>query len=134
MLRSLFILTPVHLLAAIAYIAVVYTLGPQWFDRVVWSPVLPSDVIVPLRGETIMIVVTIGFLMIESIKSVLTGWASITNHVLSAILFVTAFGALITQPAFGTVAWIVVTWTMFADMMIGFVVTTMAARRDFDVR
>ena len=95
---------------------------------------LPSDVIVRLRGETIMIFVTILFLMIESIKSVLTGWASITNHVLSAVLFVAAFGALITQPQFGTIAWMIVTWTMFADMVIGVVVTTISARRDFDVR
>lgn len=133
-MSKLFVLIPLHLIAAILYAGVVFFVGPHWFDRVVITPVLPSGMPVPMTGETLMIMLTIGFLMIESIKSVLTGWASITNHVLSALLFVGAFGAFITQPAFGTVAWMVITWTMFADMMIGFVVTTLAARRDFDVR
>lgn len=132
-MSKLFVLIPIHLVAAIAYAVIVYTVGPQWFDRVALELVLPSGQPMRMTGETIMIIVTIGFLMIESFKSVLTGWASITNHLLSALLFVAAFGALITQPVFGTVAWMIVTWTLFADMMIGFVVTTIAARRDFDV-
>lgn len=133
-MAQLFILIPIHLLAAIVYTTIVFTIGPHFFERLLLTPVLPSGIPMKITGEIVMIMVTVGFLMIESVKSVLTGWASITNHLLSTLLFVGAFGAFITQPAFGTVAWMVVTWSIFADMMIGFVVTTMSARRDLDVR
>lgn len=131
---KLLILTPFHILAALLYLGAVIGLGEAWLHYVEVTARLPSGRIINFDGETLMILFTVLMLMIESIKSVMTGWASITNHVLSAILFIAAFGAFITHPFFGTKAWMVITLTMFADMMIGVVVTTIAARRDLDVR
>jgi hypothetical protein len=131
---KLLILTPFHLLAALLYVGAATAMGNDWLAYVESDLTLPSGRRIVFDGETLMIMLTVVLLMFESIKSVMTGWASITNHILSAVLFIAAFGALITLPLFGTTAWMIITLTMFADMMIGVVVTTIAARRDLDVR
>ena len=69
----------------------------------------------------------------DRIRATKTGQASISNHLLSIILFVVALLLFILAPGFGNSLYFIFLTMTFLDPMAGLVVTTVTSRRDLAV-
>jgi hypothetical protein len=82
---------------------------------------------------TLFLTGSIGLLFVEIVRATKAGTASITNHLLSFLLFVVALLLFILAPGFGNSTYFVFLAMTFLDPMAGLVVTTVTARRDLAV-
>jgi hypothetical protein len=92
------------------------TSGASW-------PVSLSDLV--LAGALVV-------LFIELLKSTTSQKAAIVNHSLSMILFVICLVQLLLLPGFATSTFFLLTLMVVLDVLAGFIVTIVAARRDVD--
>ena len=78
-----------------------------------------------------MVVVSLGLLFVETVKSTRTTANEIINHALSMLVFIAALIEFIVLPAFSTSAFFfLVAMTVF-DVVAGFTISIVAAKRDF---
>jgi len=82
---------------------------------------------------TIFLTASMGLLFVELIRATKTGAESITNHLLSFMLFIVGLLLFIMAPGFGNSVFFLFLTMTFLDPMAGFIVTTVTARRDFSV-
>jgi len=82
---------------------------------------------------TIFLTASMGLLFVELIRAPKTGAESITNHLLSFMLFIVGLLLFIMAPGFGNSVFFLFLTMTFLDPMAGFIVTTVTARRDFSV-
>jgi hypothetical protein len=73
-------------------------------------------------------------LFVELLKSTGTRRIAILNHSLSMILFVICLVEFLIFPAFATSTFFLISLMVLLDVLAGFVVTVIAARRDADFR
>ena len=73
------------------------------------------------------------FLYIEMFKATRTGTASVIDHSLSALVFIAFLVEFITVKAAGTSAFVVLTLMSLLDVIAGFTITIVSARRDFSM-
>lgn len=85
-----------------------------------WS-LTPGDLIVTL---------TLFALFFEIIKATQTNHISIINHGLSMLVFVVALVEFIVLPGFATSTFFLITMMALVDVMAGFTVSIVTARRD----
>ena len=71
-------------------------------------------------------------LFIELLKSTTSRRVAIVNHALSMILFVVCLIQFLLAPAFATSTFFLLTLMVVLDVLAGFIVTIVAARRDID--
>lgn len=107
--------------------------GLAWHDWVVATLPLYSGDHWAVRWGDLFIVGSMGLLFIELVRATKTGAASITNHLLSFLLFIVVLLAFILAPGFGTSVFFIFMTMTLLDPMAGFIVTTVAARRDLAV-
>ncbi|MFN0022393.1 MAG: hypothetical protein ACKVS5_00675 [Parvularculaceae bacterium] len=107
--------------------------GAPWHDVVVVNLPMYSGDVWRVTWGTFFLVGSVGLLFIELIRSTRIGTASITNHLLSFLVFVVALLLFILAPGFGNSTYFLFLAMTFLDPMAGLVVTTVAARRDFAV-
>jgi hypothetical protein len=69
-------------------------------------------------------------LFAEIVRSTSTSAPSILNHAFSALVFVSALILFVTRPGFGNSPFCLFTGMTLVDFVAGFIVTTVAARRD----
>jgi len=81
-------------------------------------------------GHT-LIAVSLLMLFFELLKSTGTGRAAIINHAFSMILFIICLVEFLLFPAFATSVFFLVMMMTLLDVMAGFIVTIVSARRDF---
>lgn len=93
-------------------------------SRADW-PVTLNDVI--LAGSLVI-------LFAELLKSAGSRGAAIVNHGLSLVLFVLCLIEFLLFPAFATSTFFLVSLMVFLDVLAGFIVTVIAARREMDFR
>ena len=93
------------------------TSGSPW-------PVSLSDLI--LAGSLVV-------LFIELLKSTTSRRIAIINHSLSMILFIVCLVEFLLAPAFATSTFFLMTLMVLLDVLAGFIVTIVAARRDIDL-
>ena len=86
-------------------------------------PVSLSDLI--LAGSLVV-------LFIELLKSTTSRSIAIINHALSMILFIVCLVEFLLLPAFATSTFFLLTVMVLLDVLAGFIVTIVAARRDID--
>lgn len=86
-----------------------------------------------VTGGDVFLFASMGLLFVEIIRSTKTGQASITNHLLSFMLFILILLAFILAPKFGNSTFFLFMLMSLLDPMAGFVVTTVTARRDLTV-
>ena len=72
-------------------------------------------------------------LFVELIKATHTGTSAIINHGLSLILFIVCLVEFLLAPAFATSVFFLLTLMVLLDVLAGFIVTIIAARRDIDL-
>lgn len=92
------------------------TSGAAW-------PVSLSDLL--LAGALVV-------LFIELLKSTTSRRIAIINHSLSMLLFIVCLIEFLLAPAFATSTFFLMTLMVLLDVLAGFIVTIVAARRDID--
>lgn len=80
-----------------------------------------------------LIAVSLLMLFFELLKSTGTGRAAIINHAFSMVLFIICLVEFLLFPAFATSVFFLVMLMTLLDVMAGFIVTIVSARRDFGV-
>lgn len=103
-----------------------------WYD--IQAAVLPlvTDKWEVTFGD-LFIAGSMGLLFIELLRATQTGTDSIINHVLSFLTFVIALLLFILAPGFGNSTFFLIVLMTMMDLVAGFIVTTVTARRDFGV-
>ena len=71
-------------------------------------------------------------LFVELLKSTTSGKTAIINHSLSMILFIICLVQFLLLPAFATSTFFLITLMVVLDVLAGFIVTIVSARRDID--
>ncbi len=84
------------------------------------------------KGDALL-VLSIGVLFMEILKSTSTGTATIMNHALSMIVFIICLMLFLLHPNFSTSVFFILTVMALLDVLAGVVVTIVSARRDFGV-
>ena len=107
--------------------------GAPWHEIVVLNLPMYSGDIWRVSWGTLFLTGSIGLLFVEIVRATKAGTASITNHLLSFLLFVVALLLFILAPGFGNSTYFVFLAMTFLDPMAGLVVTTVTARRDLAV-
>ncbi|MDP3378058.1 MAG: hypothetical protein Q8S53_06810 [Brevundimonas sp.] len=72
------------------------------------------------------------FLFLELLKSTSSQKVAIVNHALSMILFVVCLVQFLLIPSFATSTFFLITTMVMLDVLAGFIVTIIAARKDLD--
>ena len=80
----------------------------------------------------LLIAVSLVILFIELLKSTTSRKIAIINHSLSMILFIVCLVEFLLAPAFGTSVFFLLTVMVLLDVLAGFIVTIVTARRDVD--
>ncbi len=107
--------------------------GVAWHDIVVIELNMYSGDIWRVTWGTIFLLGSVGLLFVELVRATKVGTASITNHLLSFLVFVVALLLFILAPGFGNSTYFLFLAMAFLDPMAGLVVTTVGARRDLAV-
>ena len=72
-------------------------------------------------------------LFVELLKSTTSQKAAIINHSLSMLLFIACLVEFLLLPAFATSTFFLISLMVLLDVLAGFVVTIVSARRDIDL-
>lgn len=86
-----------------------------------------------LTGADALIILCIGLLFLEILKSTGTGTATIMNHGISMILFIICLVEFLMHPNFATSTFFMIVVITLLDVLAGVIVTIVSARRDFAV-
>jgi len=86
----------------------------------------------PLSLGDLMLAGSLVVLFIELLKSTTSQKVAIINHSLSMILFVICLVEFLLLPGFATSTFFLLTLMVLLDVLAGFIVTIVSARRDID--
>ncbi len=92
---------------------------------------MASDALWHITPGHALIALTVLFLFFELIKSTGTGRAAIMNHAFSMVLFIVCLVEFLMFQAFATSVFFLIMMMCLLDVMAGFIVTIVSARRDF---
>lgn len=129
----MFNMFPLLTLSLLIYAVLSMTTGSGWVDATVIEIMMISDEVWVIEGGDLFLAVALALLFIEILRATETGTSSIINHVFSALLFVACLLCFMTLKPFATSTFFLLTLMTGLDFMAGFIVTTLAARRDFGV-
>lgn len=102
-------------------------------DNVIASIDMIGGIVWEVTAGDFLIVLSIGFLFLEILKSTSTGTATIINHAVSMMLFIACLVEFLLFADFGTSTFFIIMVMTLLDVLAGVVVTIIAARRDFAV-
>ncbi len=80
----------------------------------------------------VLILVSLIFLFFELIRSTHTDKVAIINHSLSLILFIVCLVEFLLMPGFATSTFFLIMVMTLLDVLAGFIVTIVSARKDFE--
>lgn len=106
-----------------------------WFDRsIVGGGIhLPTGGVWVIKAGDVILAMSLLFLFIELLKSTSTGRNAIINHTLSMIIFIFCLVEFLIIPAFASSVFFLITMMTLLDVLAGFIVTIITARRDIAV-
>lgn len=87
----------------------------------------------PISLSDLLLAFSLVVLFIELLKSTTSRRIAIINHSLSMILFIVCLVEFLLAPAFATSTFFLMTLMVLLDVLAGFIVTIIAARRDIDL-
>jgi hypothetical protein len=124
---------PALALAVVIY-AVAALFGGDGFRESLSDGVLalrmPAGVEWRLTAGDLFVMVGIVALFMDLLKSTSTSSAAVVNHVLSTALFVLCLVLFVLVPAFVTTPFFMIMIMALLDIVAGFTITTISARRD----
>ena len=127
---------PLFTFLLIAYNLIVfsYSENPQHLlDSVVFTVKLMSGSFFLLKVSDLLLVLGVIALYFEIFKATSNSTASIVDHILSTLIFVIFLVEFIVVPAAGNSTFLVMTLMAFLDVIAGFTVSIVSARRDLVV-
>ncbi|MEG3639586.1 hypothetical protein [Magnetococcus sp. PR-3] len=128
---------PLHLFMMAAYFAQVQFMyagnADKAMDVVVKRFDLLSGATITLTTGEIFIMVAIFLLFIEMVKSTSSSMSSVIDHMISMLSFVAHLGLFLMIPMAGHPIFLILTLIAFVDVIAGFTITIVAARRDVTV-
>ncbi len=123
---------PFMLIAVLAYsIGVAVMNMPP--DQVMLSTGLPSGASLVLSVQDVLLTIATVVLFFEIMNAASARSSSILNHGLSLLVFIACFLAFLLLPAFGTGTFLVITIMTLVDVVAGYSISILAARRDLTV-
>lgn len=136
----MFAALPLLALPVVIYnlIALTFTNGMKAADasprltQPLFSISMPSRVEWPVSLGDLLLVASLVVLFIELLKSTTSRTAAIINHSLSMVLFIACLVEFLLLPAFATSTFFLITVMVLLDVLAGFIMTIVAARRDVD--
>jgi hypothetical protein len=118
----------------VAFYAVAAAFGGDGFRESIDANVLqfpmPAGVVWELSWGEVIVLAGLVALFIDLLKVTGSGTASIVNHILSALVFVVCLIFFLITPAFVTSPFFLLTFMCLLDLIAGFTITIIAARRD----
>ncbi len=120
---------PLLALVVAAYTALALV-APGWLETVLFSLPLLSGAILSLRGDDLLLVISLVLLGIEISRATSSSAAAILNHVLSLVVFIIALIGFIVMPQLGNTTFFLILLMTLIDVIAGFTVTITAARRN----
>ena len=129
LIRSIPILAPV----IAAYNIFAFQGGMLDAESLLASWVLPSEIEVFFKIGDVFIVVGLIALFFEILKAARSGAGTIIDHMLSTVVFIVALVEFLQVPACGTVAFFLLTVMALVDVVGGFTISILGARRDYSV-
>lgn len=87
----------------------------------------------PVSLGDLFAVVSLGVLFAELLKSTTSRRTVIVNHALSMVVFIVCLVEFLLLRAFATSTFFLLMVMVLLDVLAGFIVTIMAARKDFDL-
>lgn len=86
----------------------------------------------PVSLSDLMLAGSLVILFVELLKSTTSQKAAIVNHSLSMVLFIICLVELLLLPGFATSTFFLLSLMVVLDVLAGFIVTIVSARRDVD--
>jgi hypothetical protein len=83
-----------------------------------------------VSGGDLFLMFSLVLLFIEVVRSTRSGGDSITNHALSAVVFIASMILFLTRPGYGNSTFFLYLGMTLIDFMAGFMITAACARRD----
>lgn len=114
-----------------AYNVFAFVLGDGDINKIVFSVALPSTATWNISIGDIFLLIGITFLYIEIFKATRTTTGSILDHVLSMVVFVGMLIQFILSAKAGNTTFAALTLMALVDVVAGFTVSIISARRDF---
>ncbi len=123
---------------ALAVVIVVYNIlafggGMLDAESLLFSWVLPSGTEVFFNVGAVFAVAGLVALFFEILKAARAGTGTIADHMLSTATFIVALIEFILVPACGTVAFFLLTVMALIDVVAGFTISILGARRDYSI-
>lgn len=97
------------------------------------SVAMASGALWPVSMGDVLVIVALGVLFVELLKSTSSRGAAVVNHGLSMALFIVCLVEFLLLEALATSAFFLITLMVLLDVVAGFIVSITAARRDFGV-
>jgi hypothetical protein len=85
-----------------------------------------------LTAGDLLILLSLFMLFFELLKATTSRRVAIVNHSLSMIVFIVCLVEFLLVPAFATSVFFLITMMTLLDVLAGFIVTIITARKDFD--
>ena len=124
---------PVLALVIAAYNIFAFGAGMLDAESLLASWVLPSETEVFFKIGDVFIVAGLIALFFEILKAARSGAGTIIDHMLSTVVFIVALVEFLLVPACGTVAFFLLTVMALVDVVGGFTISILGARRDYSV-
>jgi hypothetical protein len=106
---------------------------PAVLDAKVLTLALSSGAVWSMTVADLLIALGVLVLYVEMFRATRTGMSSVVNHTLSALVFAAFLVEFIMVEAAGTSVFFLLTLMTFVDVVAGFTISIVAARRDFGV-
>jgi len=97
-----------------------------------FSVPMPSGGQWSVSGGDLLILLGLFMLFFELVKSTSSEKVAIVNHSLSMVLFIVALVEFLLLPGFATSTFFLLTMMVLLDVVAGFTVTIISARKDFE--
>ena len=123
---------------AIALVIIAFNvlgMAGQWMDSesLYWDGVLPSEAEFYLKVGDLFVVAGLVALFLEIIKAARLGAGAIVDHMLSTATFIVALVEFLLVPFCGTATFFFLMIMSLIDVVAGYSVSILAARRDYSV-
>jgi hypothetical protein len=124
---------PVLAIVIAAYLLVAPS-GGMFLDGDALSMTLASGAEMTLRGGDFILAAGLAALFLEMLKAARPGRACLLDHILSTATFAVALVCFLLVPEAGTVTFFLLTMMALIDVLAGFSISLLAARRDVSLQ
>ena len=117
----------------IAAYMVVGASGGMMLDADVYAMTLASGASFALRLGDLFVIAGLAALFVEMIKAGRAGRSTVADHMLSTLVFVAAIVCFLLVDVAGTSTFLILTLMALIDVVAGFSISILTARRDFSI-